>query len=104
MSWHVSPSGEVDFSRVPIYYGVGASEPGESEDEVFIPEVKEMKPSGFFFVSDSEGKLGSKAYHSLLIGGSVSVVGEYGRRESFFGPMILGYKVVVNEVSGCSGI
>ena len=77
MSGDISSGRKVDFSGAPIYYWVGASEPGESEDEVFISKVEKMEPSGLFFVSDSESELGSEAYHSLLIGGSVGVMGEY---------------------------
>ena len=102
MSGHVSPRGEVNLSSGPVYYRVGASEPGESEDKVLISEVKEMEPSSFFFVSDSESELGAKAYHSLFVWGSVGVVGEYGGWESFFGPVIFGDKVMVDEISGCS--
>ena len=61
-----------------------------------------MEPSGFFFFSDSESELGSEAYHSLLVGGSVGIVGDYGRRKSFFGPVVFGYEVVVDKVSRCS--
>ena len=102
MSGRVSPRGKVNLSSGPVYYRVGTSEPGESEDEVLISEVKEMEPSSFFFFSDSEGELGSKAYHSLFVWGSIGVVSEYGGRESFFGPMVFGDKVVVDKVSGCS--
>ena len=77
MSGYVSSCGEVDFPSGPVYYRVGAPEPGESQDEVFISKVKEVKPSGFFFVSDSEGKLGSEAYHPFLIWGAVSIMGNY---------------------------
>ena len=77
MSWDISSRGEVDFSSAPVYYGIGASEPGESEDEVFISKVEEVKPPGFLLVSNSESELGSEAYHSFLIGGSVGVVSEY---------------------------
>ena len=80
MSRHVSPSGEVDLSCAPVYYRVGASEPGESEDEVLISKVEEVEPLGFFFVPDLESELSLEAYHSLFIGGSVGVVSEYGRR------------------------
>ena len=104
MSGDISSRGEVDFPGAPIYYWIGTSEPGESEDEVFIPKVKEVEPSGFLLVSDSESELGSEAYHSLLVGGSVSIVGEYWRRKSFFGPVVSGYKVVVDKVSRCSRI
>ena len=102
MSGHVSPRGEVNLSSGPVYYWVGTLEPGEPEDKVLISEVKEMEPSSFFFISDSEGELGAKAYHSLFVWGSVSVVSEYGGRESFFGPMVFGDKVMVDKVSGCS--
>ena len=61
-----------------------------------------MEPSGFFFFPDSESKLGSEAYHTLFVWGPVGVMGEYWRRESFFGPMVFGYEVVVDEVSCCS--
>ena len=92
----------MDFSGVPIYYWVGALEPGESEDEVFISKVKEVEPSGFFLVSDSESELGSEAYHSLLVGGSVGVMGKYWRWKALSGPVVSGYEVVVNKVSRCS--
>ena len=92
----------MDLPGDPIYYWVGASEPGESEDEVFISKVKEMEPLGFFLVSNSESELGSETYHSLFVGRSVGVVGEYWRRKSFFGPVVSGYKVVVDKVPCCS--
>ena len=102
MSWDISSRGEVDFSGAPIYYWVGASEPGESEDEVFISKVKEVEPSGFLLFSNSESELGSEAYHSLLVWGTVGVVGEYGRRKSLLGPVVFDHKVVVDKVSRCS--
>ena len=102
MSGDISSRGEVDFSGGPIYYWVGASEPGESEDEVFISKVKEVEPSSFLLFSDSESELGSEAYHSFFVGGPVGVVGEYWRWESFFGPVVSGYEVVVDKVSHCS--
>ena len=104
MSGDISPRRKVDFSGAPIYYWVGIPEPGESEDEVFISKVKEVEPPGFLLVSDSESELGSEAYHSLLVGGSVGVVGEYRGRKSFFGPVVSCYKVVVDKVSHCSRI
>ena len=102
MSGDISSGGEVDFPGVPIYYWVCATEPGESESEVSVSQVKEVEPSGFFFVSDSESELGSEAYHSLLVGGSVGVVGKYWGREAFFRPVVSGYEVVVDKISRCS--
>ena len=61
-----------------------------------------MKPPGFFFFSDAESELGAKAYHSLLVRGSVCIVGKYWGREAFFGPVVFGYKVVVDKISSCS--
>ena len=77
VSRYVSSSGKMDLSGGPVYYWVGASEPGESKNEVFVSKVKEVKPPGFLFFSDSESELGSEAYHSFLVGGSVGVVGDY---------------------------
>ena len=102
MSGDISSRREVDFPGAPIYYRVGASEPGESEDQVFVSKVEEMEPSGFFFVSYSESELSSEAYHSLLVGGSISVVGKYWRWKAFFGPVISGHKVMVDKISRCS--
>ena len=104
VSGHVSPSRKVNLPSVPIYYGVSASEPGESEDEVFGSKMKEVEPASFFFVSDSESEFGAKAYHSFFVGGSVGIVGDNGRRKSFFRPVIFCYEVVVDEVSRCSRI
>ena len=102
MSGDIPSQGEVDFSGGPIYYWIGASEPGESKDEVFISKVKEVEPSGFLLFSDSESKLGSEAYHSFLVGGPVGVVGKNRGWEPFFGPVVSGYEVVVDKVSRCS--
>ena len=77
MSGDTSPRGKVDLSGAPIYYWVGVSEPGESKDEVFTSKVEEVKPLGFFFVSDSESEFGSETYHSLFVGRSICVMGEY---------------------------
>ena len=63
-----------------------------------------MKPPGFLFFSDAESELGSKADHSFLVGGPIGVMGKYGGWEAFFGPVVFGYKVVVDKVSHCSGI
>ena len=63
-----------------------------------------MEPSSFLFFSDSESKLGSEVYHSLLVGGSVGVMSEYRGWKAFLGPVISGYKVVVDEISRCSGV
>ena len=63
-----------------------------------------MKPPGFLFFSDAEGEFRSEADHSLLVRGSVGIVGKYGGREAFFGPVVSGYKVVVDKVSRCSGV
>ena len=92
----------MDFPGGPVYYWVGASEPGESEDEVFISKVKEVKPPGFLLFSDSKSELGSEAYHSLFVGGSICVMGEYRGRKAFFGPVVSGYEVVVDKISHCS--
>ena len=104
MSWDISSRGEVDLSSAPVYYWVGASEPRESEDEVFVSEMEEVEPSGFLFVSDSEGELSSEVYHSFLVGGSICIVGEYRGGEAFFWPVVSGHKVVVDKVSRCSRV
>ena len=100
----------MDFPGAPVYYWVGASEPGKSKDKVFISQVKEVKPLGFLFISDSESELSSEAYHSLLVGGSIHVVGEYWGWKAFFWPVVSGYEVVIDKIScrsrvqECSGV
>ena len=66
--------------------------------------MEEVEPAGFLFFSDSKGKLSLVVYHSFLVGGSVSVVGQDWGGEVFFGPVIPGYKVVIDETSGCSRV
>ena len=63
-----------------------------------------MEPPGFLFFSDAESEFSLEANHSFLVGGSVGVVGEYGARKAFFGPVVFGHEVVVDKVSGCSRV
>ena len=57
-----------------------------------------------FLFSDVKGELGAKAYHSFLVGGSVGVMSPNGGGELFFGPVVFGYKVVVDKASCSSGV
>ena len=66
--------------------------------------MEEVEPPGFFFFSDAESEFSSETNHSLLVGGSVGVVSEYWARKAFFGPVVSGHEVVVDEVSGCSRV
>ena len=66
--------------------------------------MEEVEPAGFLFFSDLKGKLSLVVYHSFLVGGSVGVVGQDQGGEAFFGPVIPGYEVVIDETSGCSRV
>ena len=94
----------MDFPRAPVDDGVGRMEPGKSKDEVLISKVKEIEPAVLLFFSNSKGELGVKAYHPFLVWGSVSIVGEYRGGKAFFGPVVSGHKVVINEISCCSRV
>ena len=95
---------KVNFPGSPLYDWVGFPEPWQAQDQVFIAEVEEVEPLLFLLFADLYGEFGLKAYHPFLIGRSICIVCVDGSRESFFGPVISGDKVVVDETTSSSGV
>ena len=63
-----------------------------------------VEPLLFLFVSDSEGELCAKVDHPFLVRGPICIVGIDGCGKSFFGPVISGDKVMVDETTSSSGV
>ena len=66
--------------------------------------MEEVEPSLFLLFTDMNGEFGAEAYHPFLVGSSIGIVGIDGRGESFFGPVVFGNKVMVDEASSSSGV
>ena len=66
--------------------------------------MEEVKPPGFLFFPDSKSEFGMEAYHSFLVGGSISIMGEDGGWELFLWPVISGHGVMIDEISSCSRV
>ena len=66
--------------------------------------MNDVEPLLLFFFSNLESEFGAELYHPFLIRGPISIVCVDGQGKSFFGPVVSGDKVVVNETTSCSRV